>query len=328
MVVTLRDVAREAGVSASAVSRSFTAGAPVPAETRARVREVADRLGFRPNRLASGLTSGRTGLIALAVHDLGDPMVLAGLQGATRRLAAAGCTPLLVDLGGAAEPASVIAPVRDYRAEAVLLMAPHLPPAFARALTGAGLVVGRAFGRAMARSPMPQAGIGHADAARLAARILTGRGYRDLVCLVGPDAPAARRDLEDGFTHMAERAGARVRPIRASGWTVAAGARALATDLARARPPDAVFAADPRLARGAARALAAAGLGVPRDVGLLALDCAEAPGGPSALALPCAEIAGTAADLLLRMLADREAEATSLVLPVVFTDRGTLRPEP
>ena len=58
MAVTLRDVARESGVSISVVSRSFLDGSPVAAPTRARVLAAARRLGYQRNRLAAGLTTG------------------------------------------------------------------------------------------------------------------------------------------------------------------------------------------------------------------------------------------------------------------------------
>ena len=62
--VSIRDVAREAGVSVTTVSHALNGKGRLNAETRRRVREVADRLGYRPNPAARSLVSGRTGLIA------------------------------------------------------------------------------------------------------------------------------------------------------------------------------------------------------------------------------------------------------------------------
>ena len=53
MTVTLKDVAERAGVSRSAVSRTFTDGASVSARTRAKVRSAAADLGYAPNVLAA-----------------------------------------------------------------------------------------------------------------------------------------------------------------------------------------------------------------------------------------------------------------------------------
>jgi DNA-binding LacI/PurR family transcriptional regulator len=63
--VSIRDVAREAGVSVTTVSHALNGKGRLNAETRRRVREVADRLGYRPNPAARSLVSGRTGLVAV-----------------------------------------------------------------------------------------------------------------------------------------------------------------------------------------------------------------------------------------------------------------------
>ena len=62
--MSIRDVAREAGVSVTTVSHALNGKGRLNPETRERVREVADRLGYRPNPAARSLVSGRTGLIA------------------------------------------------------------------------------------------------------------------------------------------------------------------------------------------------------------------------------------------------------------------------
>ncbi|MGI9334117.1 MAG: LacI family DNA-binding transcriptional regulator [Gammaproteobacteria bacterium] len=67
---TSGDVARLARVSQSAVSRTFTSGTSVSADTRERVLEAARKLGHRPNALARATISGRSRLIALLVACL------------------------------------------------------------------------------------------------------------------------------------------------------------------------------------------------------------------------------------------------------------------
>ena len=63
MIVTLKDVAELAGVSRSAVSRTYTEGASVSLKTREKVKKAALELGYSPNALASSLTTGRTKMI-------------------------------------------------------------------------------------------------------------------------------------------------------------------------------------------------------------------------------------------------------------------------
>ncbi|MEV4393752.1 LacI family DNA-binding transcriptional regulator [Nonomuraea sp. NPDC049607] len=73
MTVTIRDVARASGVHVSTVSRTFSAPHMVNAATRTRVLTVAEELGYRPNRAARALTTGRTHNLGLIVADIANP---------------------------------------------------------------------------------------------------------------------------------------------------------------------------------------------------------------------------------------------------------------
>lgn len=83
MAVTIRDVAKAAGVSASTVSRAIALPHMVDAGTRQRVLQAAESLGYQPNRAARGLITGRTGNLGLVVPDLANPFfpsVVKGIQ--------------------------------------------------------------------------------------------------------------------------------------------------------------------------------------------------------------------------------------------------------
>src|ERR1700677_1494734 len=67
------DVAALAGVSQSAVSRAFTPGSSIAAETREKVIEAARKLNYVPNSIASSLTTKRTNIIALILGNLANP---------------------------------------------------------------------------------------------------------------------------------------------------------------------------------------------------------------------------------------------------------------
>jgi DNA-binding LacI/PurR family transcriptional regulator len=65
--VSIKDVARAAGVSTTTVSHALNDKGRLPASTREHVRKVAEDLGYRPSAIARGLVSGRTGVLGLAV---------------------------------------------------------------------------------------------------------------------------------------------------------------------------------------------------------------------------------------------------------------------
>src|SRR5215510_5054504 len=70
MAVTIKDVARESGVNVSTVSRALNGEYGVHVETREMVAAVAQRLGYRPNRVARGLVTGRSHTLALVTSDI------------------------------------------------------------------------------------------------------------------------------------------------------------------------------------------------------------------------------------------------------------------
>lgn len=98
MLVTIRDVARVAGVSISTVSRAL-GGAPemVAEATRIHVEGTARSMGYQPNRAARGLVTGRTGCIGLVVPDLENPFFGSICKGAQPRARAAGYSLFIAD---------------------------------------------------------------------------------------------------------------------------------------------------------------------------------------------------------------------------------------
>ena len=90
MAVTIRDVAKLAGVSPMTVSRVINGSPKVAPQTRERVEAAIAELHYVPNTLARGLTQSRSGTIGMVVPDLGDPFFTLVLRGAEQVAWAAG----------------------------------------------------------------------------------------------------------------------------------------------------------------------------------------------------------------------------------------------
>ncbi len=124
-VPTLDDVARLAGVSKSTASRALGRPALVAPETAVRVREVAERLGFVPNRAASALARGRTGVVAVVVPTLENAFFPPIVGGAQQRAADCGLQ-LTVVVNGLETDADVAALARlSAQVDGFLLTAPR-----------------------------------------------------------------------------------------------------------------------------------------------------------------------------------------------------------
>ena len=127
--VSADKVAQRAGVSRSAVSRTFTDGASVSPETRAKVIAAANELGYHVNHLARGLIWHRSGIVCLIVAEMQTPFQATTVEMATRRLQAIGKVVMVLNTAG--QPENVEAALRqtlNYRADATVVLS-GTPPA-------------------------------------------------------------------------------------------------------------------------------------------------------------------------------------------------------
>lgn len=329
MAVTLKEVAQRAGVSRSAVSRTFTDGASVSARTRAKVEEAAAALGYAPNALASSLTTGRTKLIGLVVNNFHNPLILEVFDLFTRGLQDRGLRPLLVNLSDATDPASTVRMLQQYSVDGVIVASSTLPPSFAEAFKGAGLPVVHAFGRASAVQDVHVVGIDNVACGRMAADALIQRGYGRVGFLGGPRGATSTQDRAAGFLErLAGHPKINVSVSYASDYTFDAGRermqRLLADGLA-----DAYFCGDDLLAVGALSAIREAGLSVPKDVGLIGLNNMEMARwqviGLTTIHQPVAEIIAAAIDLVVATIQHPELPPEVRLFPCRVIDRQTLR---
>jgi LacI family transcriptional regulator, galactose operon repressor len=100
-MVTIRDIARETGLSVATISvvlNQVPKSRRIPTATQQRIREAAKKLGYFPNLIARSLRSARTHTVGLLVFDIGDPYCSVIVRGIERSLYASGYMPVLTDL--------------------------------------------------------------------------------------------------------------------------------------------------------------------------------------------------------------------------------------
>ncbi len=329
MVVTLKDVAERAGVSRSAVSRSFTEGASVSAKTRAKVEKAANDLGYTPNALASSLTTGRTKLIGLIVNNFHNPLILEVFDLFTRGLQDRGLRPLLVNLTDATDPAASVKMLRQYSVDGVIVASSTLPSSFAESFQNAGLPVVHAFGRYAIAPDVHVVGIDNVACGRMAAEALVQRGYRRLAFLGGPRTATSTQDRVAGFLGaLAPYPEIRVTTSYATDYSFDAG-RAEMQRLLAETPAEAYFCGDDLLAVGALSAIEEAGLSVPGDIGLIGLNDMEMARwqliGLTTIHQPVAQIIEAAIDLVVSIIETPDRPPEVRLFPCRVIERRTLR---
>ena len=122
----MRDIAREAGVSQSTVSRVLNDAptrVPIAAETRERVTVAARRLGYRPNPLARGLRGASTMLIGAVVRDITDPFFAGAIEALSVEARARGYNVVLGHAHSRADEALALTAVLETRhCDAIVLL--------------------------------------------------------------------------------------------------------------------------------------------------------------------------------------------------------------
>lgn len=327
--LTARQVADHAGVSVSAVSRTFTAGASVSPQTRERVMQSARELGYRPNLMAQSLMTGRTRLIGLVSNNFDNPAFMEIFDLFTRRLQGRGFRPLLANLSPAAETAEALDMLLQYSADGVIVASSSLPDSFIAGCRAAGLPLVHAFGRVSASRELAVAGVDNILGGKLAAETLLGRGYRQIAFLGGPESSTSTKDRLTGLTRALKTHGlAPVRTAFGTSYSHEAG-QALMRDLLRDGGFDAVFCGDDILAMGAIDACIEAGLKLPDQLGILGFNDIAMAAWPSyrltTIRQPIGEIISTAVDMITAMV-ETGATARSRKFACTVVERGTLRP--
>ena len=329
MVATLKDVALLAGVSTSAVSRTFTEGASVSPAMRARVDRAAAELGYRPNFLAASLTTGRTKLIGLVSNNFHNPVFLEVFDLFTRALQDRGLRPLLVNLSDETDPAASVRMLQQYSVDGVVVASSTLPAGFAEAFRHAGVPVVHSFGRKTDAPQVHVVGVDNVACGRMAARELIARGYTRVGFLGGPEAATSTQDRLAGFRGAISRHKDVALSISyASAYSFEAGRAEMQRLLADA-PVEAYFCGDDVLSIGALSALADAGLSSPNDVGIIGFNDMEMAGwaniGLTTIHQPVAKIIAASVDLVVALVDAPQTTPAVRLFQCHVVSRKTLR---
>jgi LacI family repressor for deo operon, udp, cdd, tsx, nupC, and nupG len=330
-MATIRDVAREAGVSTATVSRVLGRPDVVNAETRASVIAAIETLGYTPNAAAKSLRTLRSGKILVTVPDIANPFFSLILQGIESAALRAGYSVLLGDTQHDDEREHQYALMLQRReADGLIFLGHRLPKA------AAGLVRSRPRGQAPVVngcefSPslgVPSVHIDNAKAAFEAVDHLCQLGHRRIGVVTGPMASPLSRDRLKGVMARANRDRTRVTVSVAGGdFSIESGIAAADQLLAASRPPTGIFCFNDEMAIGVLHAVRQRGLHVPNDVSVVGFDdirFAQYVDPPlTTIRQPMRELGEATVRLLLNILRGNLKDAVSVTLPHALIVRAS-----
>jgi DNA-binding LacI/PurR family transcriptional regulator len=341
--VTIRDVAREANVSISTVSHVLSGKRPTSGETRQRVEEVIERLGYRPNRVAQSLVWRRPFALGLIIPDITNPYFPTFARGAEHRVRERGYTLVLGNSDyDPAREASYLELVRSQQlAGAIYCLGDEMSPI----LGDLHRAVEEGLAVVLVHSPMPRVPTVCADnrqGGRVAAEHLLSLGHQAMGMISALPLDEGMADREAGFLDALRDAGladdrAAV-PVMYGDHQIEGGRQACLELLGHAPALTAIFVLNDLMALGALEATRSLGRRVPDDLSVVGFDdipfAALANPPLTTVGQPIRELGEQAANLLLAAVerdAPPEMEAAEpprVMLPNQLIVRASTGPAP
>lgn len=270
--LTLDDVARVSGVSRSAASRALNGRAGVRSDVRDRVLRVADELGFRPNRAARNLASGRSSVIGFVIPtaDLKVDPYGAAIMHAVGRAAAAADLGMMLHLATEEPGATVHHILRDGMIDGLLISSVAIGSWVDELFDAALPTV--LIGTHPYRDDVLSVDTENVESSATAVAHLFEQGCERVGCVTGPLDRADAQARVRGYRLAHARAGRRVDEELVIPGDFTRRSGHVAASRSFDAGVDGLFCSNDEMAVGALLAAAHRGIDVPGDVGIVGFD--------------------------------------------------------
>jgi LacI family transcriptional regulator, galactose operon repressor len=332
MAVTIRDVARDAGVSQATAARALGGYGYASPAVRRRVRESAGRLGYTPNGVAAALVSRATHTVGLVVGDIENPFFAAAARGLSDVLEAAGYTVLLANADERSDrEALAVEALRRRRVDGLVVVPAPGAQLAEVARAGVPLVQLDRFVRGLAADAVM---VENAAGAAAAVAHLAALGHRRIGILSDTPRISSSAERIRGYRHALAAAGiaADERLVSIAGPTQAEGHRAALALLGGADRPTALFTANNFMTVGALLAARDLGLRIPADLALVGFDdldwTALVDPPLTAVSQPVGELGRVAGERLLARIGGDAGPPRRIRLATELVVRGSCGAQP
>ncbi|MTD15207.1 LacI family DNA-binding transcriptional regulator [Nakamurella sp. YIM 132087] len=332
---TLRDVAREAGVDVATASRSLspTSKRPVNEQTRSRVKDVAQRLGYLPDEAARTLRTSRSRAVGVLIPNMANPAMPPLVQGVEQVLTQHGYTTLFADtVDDAGAESARIATFLSWRISGLILVTARRADTMPAVLHGQEIPV-VLLSRKFSGSAAPSASADEAVGVQQALQHLVDLGHRRIAYIGQPLMTSIGYEKLLAFRDRSAALGLDVpqqHVVVCPGFQEPDGFAAASAVLAGPARPTAILCGNDMMALGCLRALAAAGLRCPEDVSVIGyhdiplVDRLSPP--LTTIRVPYFDMGVAAADLLVDALSGVGGGPHSVVVHPQLVVRGTTGP--
>ncbi len=267
--ITLRDVAMLAGVAPITASRAINTPNQVSPDVLRKVQEAVQRTGYVPNRMAGGLASSRSRLIAAVVPSTVVSVFMETIESLNGTLFDAGYQLMLGHSGYSAEREELLLEAIIGRRPDGIFITGILPPGKARTrLMASGIPVVETWD--LTPTPIDMLiGFSHSDIGREVAQFLLKKGHRKFAIVMAEDERAHRRTDAFQETLSQHQVNSAFVANVGSSRSLKSGREALSRILKEAPQTQAIFCSSDLLALGVMTEARAQGMSVPKDISVI-----------------------------------------------------------
>ena len=264
--MTIKEVARMAGVSPAAVSRYFNGGS-LGKDKQLRIRNVVEKTGFRPNPLAQTMRTGRSGQIGVIVPKIQSDSVTRILKGISDVIREENCIMILGDTEhDEKQEVRLFKAMQDNHVDGIILMSSALEEKYITMIQKEKIPV-VLIGESIAANRFNSVNVDcRASAVEMVAHLVEV-GHRTIALLKGHDPHHETEEMSLGYQNVLRANGIPVdrKWIMDVENTIEGGYIGMKRMLA-AGAPDAIFCTSDEIAYGAMEALKDSGMSIPEDV--------------------------------------------------------------
>ncbi|GGG09423.1 catabolite control protein A [Paenibacillus abyssi] len=331
MTVTIYDVAREAGVSMATVSRVVNNNPNVKPQTRKKVFEAIERLGYRPNAVARGLASKKTTTVGVVIPDISNAIFAEVARGIEDIANMYHYNIILCNADKKKEKEiRVINTLLEKQVDGLLFMGGAVTDEHIQAFKTANVPI-VLCATTDEQGTIPSVDIDHEAAAFDAVSSLIAQGHKSIAMISGTlQDPANGYARFQGYKRALETAGLAYDEelVRVGNYRYESGIEAMKYFLELNNKPTAVFAATDEMAIGAIHAIQDFGLKVPDDISVISVDNSRMASMVrpqlTTVAQPMYDIGAVSMRLLTKLMKKENVDQSKVVLPHELISRQSV----